>query len=111
MWLGACGCLLALPGVLPSDSEPPALAPLTHGYPLTALAGRSGVRLDKPAQPPRTSIKRPEMGGRLPRPGTIHTVRPTTVSRQPFWDLPRHHLVAVWTSRRSSGDSAEPFPS
>jgi len=109
--LGACGWLLALPAGHTSDSEPPALASFAHGHPLTALAQSFGVRLEKPAQPHRTSIKKPEMGGRLPRPGTIQMVRPTTVNRQPLWDLPRHHLVAVRTSSRSLDDSSDPLPS
>lgn len=111
LWLAACGWLLGLPADLPSDNEPPVLAPLTHGHPITALAENSGMRLQKPAQSYRTSLKKPEFGGRLPRPTAVPSIITSAQHHQPRWDLPRRHLAAARLIPRAADDSADPFPS
>ena len=109
--LVAAGWLMALPGALPGDDEPPAFGPLVQDHPNTALAESSAVRMAKPAQLHRPSFKKPETGGRIVRLGGTQTVRATTVHRQPLWDLPRRHLFSVRTIPRFPEDSADPFPS
>jgi hypothetical protein len=111
LWLVACGWLLALPADLASDTEPLALAPLTRSHPLTALAENSGVRLEKPAQSHRTSLKRPGLGGCLPRPTTLLPVTASAQRRQPRWDLPRRHLAVARLIPCSADGSVDPFPS
>jgi len=111
MCLVAAGWLMALPIVLPGDDEPPALAPLAQDHPDTALAGSSGVRMEKPGQLHRPSFKRPEAGGRILRPGTIQTLRGATMHRQRLRNLPRRHRFSVRTTPRSPDGSVDPFPS
>jgi hypothetical protein len=111
LWLVACGWLLSLPADLPSDTEPPALASLTRGHPITALAESSGVRLEKPAQSHRTSLKKPEFGGRLAKTTAAPNASSSVQHRQPLWDFPRRHLAAARLIPRSPDDSADPLPS
>ena len=111
LWLVACGGLLALPADLASDTEPPALAPLTRSHPITALAENSGLRLEKPAQSQRTSLKKPGLGGCLPRPTTVLSVTTSAQRRQPRWDLPRRHLAVGRLIPRSPDGFVDPFPS
>jgi hypothetical protein len=111
MGLVACGWLLGAPAAIPSDNEPSTLAPLTRSHPNSGLAESSGLRLEKPAQPHRSSIKKPELGGRPPRPSTVPSGIASALRRQPRWDFPRRHLAAARLAPRSPDDSADPFPS
>ncbi len=96
---------VGIPPLVPSADQTPSLTIRAPEFPLAALAETAGVRIEKEAQSPRPSIRKPNRMARLLIPvARDHGARIGVHIQHVFRNLPRRQLHAVRITPRSSDD-------